>query len=67
VQARQFAEATQVTGVVLTKLDGSAKGGIVFAIETELGIPVKLVGLGETLSDLAPFDPREFVDALFEG
>jgi fused signal recognition particle receptor len=67
VQARQFAEATQVTGVVLTKLDGSAKGGIVFAIETELGIPVKLVGLGETASDLAPFDPQEFVDALFEG
>jgi fused signal recognition particle receptor len=56
-----------VTGVVLTKLDGSAKGGIVFAIETELGIPVKLVGLGETVSDLAPFDPQEFVDALFEG
>jgi fused signal recognition particle receptor len=53
-----------VTGVVLTKLDGSAKGGIVFAIETELGIPVKLVGLGETIDDLAPFDPVEFVDAL---
>jgi fused signal recognition particle receptor len=67
VQARQFAEATQVTGVVLTKLDGSAKGGIVFAIETELGIPVKLVGLGETVGDLAPFVPGEFVDALFEG
>jgi fused signal recognition particle receptor len=67
VQARQFADATQVTGVVLTKLDGSAKGGIVFAIETELGIPVKLVGLGETVSDLAPFVPQEFVDALFEG
>ena len=66
VQARQFAEATQVTGVVLTKLDGSAKGGIVFAIETELGIPVKLVGLGETVGDLAPFEPREFVDALFD-
>jgi fused signal recognition particle receptor len=63
-QARQFSEATQVTGVVLTKLDGSAKGGIVFAIETELGIPVKLVGLGETIDDLAPFDPVEFVDAL---
>jgi fused signal recognition particle receptor len=63
-QARQFAEATHVTGVVLTKLDGSAKGGIVFAIETELGIPVKLVGLGETIDDLAPFDPVEFVDAL---
>jgi fused signal recognition particle receptor len=66
VQARQFAEATQVTGVVLTKLDGSAKGGIVFAIETELGIPVKLVGLGETVEDLTVFDPQQFVDALFD-
>jgi fused signal recognition particle receptor len=63
-QARQFGDATDVTGVVLTKLDGSAKGGIVFAIETELGIPVKLVGLGETIGDLVPFDPDEFVDAL---
>jgi fused signal recognition particle receptor len=51
---------------VLTKLDGSAKCGIVFAIETELGIPVKLVGLGETIADLVPFDPAEFVNALFE-
>jgi fused signal recognition particle receptor len=65
-QARQFAEATQVTGVVLTKMDGSAKGGIVFAIETELGIPVKLVGLGETIDDLVAFDPTEFVSALFD-
>ena len=56
-QAREFREATDVTGVVLTKLDGSAKGGIVFAIETELGIPVKLVGTGETIGDLVPFDP----------
>jgi fused signal recognition particle receptor len=64
-QAREFADATRLTGVVLTKLDGSAKGGIVFAVETELGIPVKLVGLGETIADLAPFDPDEFVDALF--
>jgi fused signal recognition particle receptor len=64
-QAREFGEATQVTGVVLTKLDGSAKGGIVFAIETELGIPVKLVGLGESIDDLVAFDPDEFVDALF--
>jgi fused signal recognition particle receptor len=64
-QARQFADATDVTGVVLTKLDGSAKGGIVFAIQTEMGIPVKLVGLGETIADLVPFDPDEFVDALF--
>jgi fused signal recognition particle receptor len=63
-QARQFGDATGVTGVVLTKLDGSAKGGIVFAIETELGIPVKLVGLGETIDDLVPFDPAEFIDAL---
>ncbi len=65
IQAREFAEATEVTGVVLTKLDGSAKGGIVFAIETELGIPVKLVGLGEGLNDLVPFEPVEFVEALF--
>jgi fused signal recognition particle receptor len=65
-QAAEFTEATEVTGVVLTKLDGSAKGGIVFAIQTELGIPVKLVGLGETIADLVPFDPDEFVDALFE-
>ncbi len=64
-QAKEFGDATEVTGVVLTKLDGSAKGGIVFAIETELGIPVKLVGLGEAIGDLVPFDPDEFVDALF--
>lgn len=65
-QAREFAAATNVTGVVLTKLDGSAKGGIVFAIETELGIPIKLVGVGETAADLLPFQPGEFVAALFE-
>ena len=69
-QAREFGDALThddvgLTGVVLTKLDGSAKGGIVFAIETELGIPVKLVGLGETIDDLVPFDPAEFIDALF--
>ena len=58
-------DGSGLTGVVLTKLDGSAKGGIVFAIETELGIPVKLVGLGEQIEDLVPFDPNEFVDALF--
>lgn len=68
-QAREFGDATMtdgvgVTGVVLTKLDGSAKGGIVFAIETELGLPVKLVGLGETIGDMVPFDPDEFIDAL---
>lgn len=65
-QAREFAAATEVTGVVLTKLDGSAKGGIVFAIETDLGIPVKLVGLGEGAHDLVPFDPAEFIASLFE-
>ena len=65
-QARQFAEATDVTGVVLTKLDGSAKGGIVFAIRSELDLPVKLVGLGETAGDLVDFDAEEFVDALIE-
>jgi fused signal recognition particle receptor len=63
-QAREFREATAVTGVVVTKLDGSAKGGIVFAIETEFGIPVKFVGVGETIDDLIPFDPTEFVEAL---
>jgi fused signal recognition particle receptor len=67
VQAREFAEVTDVTGVVLTKLDGSAKGGIVFAIETEMGIPVKLVGIGETAADLISFDPGDFVDALFDA
>ncbi|MFM7762951.1 MAG: signal recognition particle-docking protein FtsY [Acidimicrobiaceae bacterium] len=65
-QAKQFAQATAVTGVVLTKLDGSAKGGIVFAIETELQIPVKLVGLGEAIDDLVEFDATEFVAALFD-
>lgn len=63
-QARVFAEAVAVTGIVLTKLDGTAKGGIVVAVQRELGVPVKLVGLGEGPDDLAPFDPGEFVDAL---
>lgn len=65
-QAKVFAEAVEVSGVVLTKLDGSAKGGIVFAIESELGLPVKLVGLGEGADDLIDFDSDAFVDALFE-
>ncbi len=65
VQAQQFTEAVDVTGVVLTKLDGSAKGGIVVAIHEVLGIPVKLVGIGETADDLVAFDGDEFVDALF--
>jgi fused signal recognition particle receptor len=65
IQARQFAEAVGVTGVVLTKLDGTAKGGIVVAIRSELGIPIKLVGLGEGAADLVDFDAAEFVEAIF--
>src|SRR5215472_9902201 len=63
-QARVFAEAVDITGIVLTKLDGTAKGGIVVAVQRELGVPVKLVGLGEGLDDLAPFEPTAFVDAI---
>lgn len=63
-QARVFGEVVDVTGIVLTKLDGTAKGGIVIAVQRELGVPVKFVGLGEGADDLAPFDPDEFVDAL---
>jgi fused signal recognition particle receptor len=66
-QARLFNEAVDVTGVALTKLDGSAKGGIAVAIAHELGLPVKLVGVGESLDDLQPFDPREFARALVAG
>ncbi len=65
-QAREFAEAVEVTGVVLTKLDGTAKGGIVLAIQSEIGLPVKVVGIGEAAEDLIVFDPAEFVDALFD-
>ncbi|HEV7888573.1 MAG TPA: signal recognition particle-docking protein FtsY [Acidimicrobiales bacterium] len=65
VQAKQFTEAVGCTGVVLTKLDGTAKGGIALAIEADMGLPIKLVGLGETADDLVEFDPDEFVDALF--
>jgi fused signal recognition particle receptor len=66
-QARVFAEAVDVTGIVLTKLDGTAKGGIVVNVQRELGVPVKLVGLGEGMDDLAPFDPEGFVDALLSA
>jgi fused signal recognition particle receptor len=66
-QARQFTEAVDVTGIVLTKLDGTAKGGIVIAVQRDLGLPVKLVGLGEGPDDLVDFDPDEFVDALLAG
>jgi fused signal recognition particle receptor len=64
-QARAFLEAVDVTGLVLTKLDGTAKGGIVIAVQRELGLPVKLVGLGEDIDDLADFDVDAFVDGLF--
>ncbi len=64
-QARQFAETVDITGIVLTKLDGTAKGGIVLAIQSELDIPVKAVGVGETADDLIPFDPEDFIAALF--
>ena len=65
-QARMFTESAGVTGIVLTKLDGTAKGGVVVAICRELGLPVRYVGVGEKAGDLLPFDPKEFVDALFE-
>jgi len=66
-QAKVFSEVVNVSGIVLTKLDGTAKGGIVVAIQRQLGVPVKLVGLGEGPDDLAPFNPEDFVDALLEG
>ena len=65
LQAREFAAVADVTGIVLTKLDGSARGGIVVAVQEDLGIPVKLVGVGEGIDDLVAFDPADFVDALF--
>jgi fused signal recognition particle receptor len=64
-QAKLFTEALGVTGIVLTKLDGTAKGGIVFAIRQQLGIPVHYVGVGEDVEDLHEFDPEEFASALF--
>jgi fused signal recognition particle receptor len=65
IQAREFKDAVEVTGVVLTKLDGTAKGGIVVAIVHELGIPIKFIGVGEKVEDLHAFDPQEFASALF--
>ena len=65
-QARQFTQSAGVTGIVLTKLDGTAKGGIVVAIAQEMGLPVRFAGVGEKAGDLLPFDPKEFVDSLFE-
>jgi len=66
-QARLFRDAVHVSGVVLTKLDGSARGGVAIAIAHELGLPVKLVGVGERLEDLQPFDPHDFARALVAG
>lgn len=66
VQAKQFSEAAEITGIVLTKMDGTAKGGIAVAIHSELGIPVKYIGVGETIDDLQKFDSDQFVDALFD-
>jgi fused signal recognition particle receptor len=64
-QARQFTQSAGVTGIVLSKLDGTAKGGVVVAIARELGLPVRYVGVGEKAGDLIPFDPQAFVDSLF--
>jgi fused signal recognition particle receptor len=66
LQARAFREAVGITGVILAKLDGTAKGGVAFAVRRELGVPIKFVGTGEKLDDFAPFDATAFVDALFE-
>ena len=65
-QAKQFTAAVGITGLVLTKLDGTAKGGVVLAISNELSIPVKFIGVGEKIDDLQPFDKKAFVDALFD-
>ena len=64
-QAREFSEVTDITGIVLTKLDGTAKGGIAVAVQAELGIPVKYIGVGETIDDLQKFSSDTFVEALF--
>ena len=66
LQARAFHEAMTVTGLVLTKLDGTARGGVVFSILEQIGLPVKYIGVGEALEDLQPFDPEDFVEALFD-
>jgi fused signal recognition particle receptor len=67
VQAKEFSEVTDLSGIVLTKMDGSAKGGIAVAIQSELHIPVKYIGVGETVDDLEKFNASEFVEALFYG
>jgi fused signal recognition particle receptor len=65
-QARQFKEAVEVTGIIITKLDGTAKGGMVFAVSHELALPIRFIGIGEKITDLTPFDPDAFVDGLFD-
>jgi fused signal recognition particle receptor len=65
-QAEQFSKSVKCTGIILSKLDGTAKGGVIFAIKQKLGLPVKFVGLGEQLDDMEPFDPDSFVQELFE-
>ena len=65
-QARKFTETSGVTGIVLTKLDGTAKGGVVIAIARELNLPIRYVGVGEKVDDLLPFDPEKFIESLFE-
>jgi fused signal recognition particle receptor len=65
-QARKFTETSGVTGIVLTKLDGTAKGGVVIAIARELNLPIRYVGIGEKVDDLLPFDPEKFIASLFE-
>lgn len=65
MQAKEFKNAANITGLTLNKMDGTAKGGIVFSIKKELGIPVKFIGIGEKIDDLQPFDAAEFVEALF--
>lgn len=67
VQAKEFKNAAELTGLILTKLDGTAKGGIVFSVKKELALPVKFIGVGETMEDLQPFSSEEFVKALFEA
>jgi fused signal recognition particle receptor len=66
MQAKEFKGASDITGLILTKLDGTAKGGIVLSVKKELGIPVKFIGVGEKIDDMKPFDPDEFAKALFE-
>ena len=66
VQAREFSEVAKISGIVLTKMDGTAKGGIAVAIQSELSVPVKYIGVGETIDDLQKFDSDEFVNALFD-